>query len=69
MGRDAKIGAYAFGFLWGSFVALLIADILFLFGMRSGKDRSGGGGRRFWRRNRSTRSRSYDGRRVKDEYS
>ncbi|KND89810.1 Protein SUR7 [Tolypocladium ophioglossoides CBS 100239] len=74
-GRDAQIGSYAFGFLWGSFVALLIADVLFCLGMRGDKYHSagggggGGGGPRFWRRNRSTRSRSYDGRRVKDEYS
>ncbi|KAL3954650.1 hypothetical protein ACCO45_010213 [Purpureocillium lilacinum] len=77
-GRDASIGSYAFGFLWGSYAGLLIAVVLFALGMR--KDRaagaataSGGAGtgrRRFWgRRSRSTRSRSYDGRRVKDDYS
>ncbi|ATY60196.1 actin cortical patch [Cordyceps militaris] len=67
--RTSHLGRYGFGFLWGSFVALLISVIVFSAGIR--KDRSnpsaGGGGRgRFWRR-KSTRS--YEGRRVKDEYS
>ncbi|PHH59604.1 hypothetical protein CDD81_2816 [Ophiocordyceps australis] len=76
-GRDAKIGPWAFGFLWGSFAALLIADVLFCLGIRGGgsrnKDSSGGsnsgGGGGIFSRRRSTRSRSYDGRRVKEEYS
>ncbi|UNI23987.1 Eisosomes component [Purpureocillium takamizusanense] len=74
-GRDANIGRWAFGFLWGSYAGLLISVVLFALGMR--KDRNAaaasgaaGGRRRFWgRRSRSTRSRSYDGRRVKDDYS
>jgi len=57
-GRDASIGSYAFGFLWGSYAGLLIAVVLFALGMR--KDRAAGA---------ATRSRSYDGRRVKDDYS
>ncbi|KAM4065290.1 SUR7/PalI family protein [Hirsutella rhossiliensis] len=69
-GRDASLGRYAFGFLWGSFAVLLIANVLFGLGMRGGKDRSGD----LWRKRstrsaRSHRSRSYDGRRVKDDYS
>ncbi|PHH78890.1 hypothetical protein CDD82_2790 [Ophiocordyceps australis] len=78
-GRSSKIGPWAFGFLWGSFVALLIADILFCFGIRGASSRNksstggsttgGGGGGGIFSRNRSTRSRSYDGRRVKEEYS
>lgn len=68
-GREASLGRYAFGFLWGSFTALLIANVLFGLGMRGDKDRSGS----LWRKRstrsaRSNRSRSYDGRRVKDEY-
>ncbi|OAA55664.1 Actin cortical patch SUR7/pH-response regulator PalI [Cordyceps fumosorosea ARSEF 2679] len=66
--RSAKLGTYGLGFLWGSFAALLISVVVFSAGIR--KDRSnpsaGGGRGRFWRR-KSTRS--YEGRRVKDEYS
>lgn len=64
-GRDAHIGRYAFGFAWGAFAALLIANVLFCVGIRGEKGYSG----RSWRRRRSVRSRSYDGRRVKEEYS
>ncbi|PHH85556.1 hypothetical protein CDD83_247 [Cordyceps sp. RAO-2017] len=74
-GRSARIGAWCFGFLWASYAGLLFASILFSFGIRRGKEaavatgasrgRTGGG---MWRR-RSNRSQSYDGRRVKEEYS
>ncbi|KAK5991087.1 SUR7 family protein FMP45 [Cladobotryum mycophilum] len=60
--RSAKVGVWSFGFLWGGYAALLISVILFALGMR--KDRGVGVGRSY-----STRSRSLDGRRVKDEYS
>lgn len=67
-GRTAKIGTYAFGFSWGAVAALFLANVLFCIGVRG--ERSYGGGRRGWRRNRSVRSRSsYEGRRVKDDYS
>ena len=62
--RSADVGKYAFGFLWGSFAALLIAVGLFGAGMRGDKGPSRGG---LFRRNKSTRS--YEGRRVKDDYS
>ncbi|KYK57893.1 uncharacterized protein DCS_04906 [Drechmeria coniospora] len=39
-GRDAQIGSYAFGFLWGSYVALIVTEILFLLGIRSDKSSS-----------------------------
>ncbi|KAH0495681.1 hypothetical protein TgHK011_009215 [Trichoderma gracile] len=65
-GRSAQIGAYAFGFLWGSYAALLIAVVLFALGIRSNSGFA-------LPRRRSTkagsRGRSYDGRRVKDDYS
>lgn len=65
--REASLGKYGFGFLWGSYAALLIAVALFGSGMR--KDKSGGGGggggRRFWQRGPSRR----ESRRVKDDYS
>jgi len=73
-GRSASLGRYAFGFVWGAWAALFIATILFCLGLRgdrSARATSGGGGfmSRF-RRNQSVRSRrSYDGRRVKDDYS
>lgn len=71
-GRSASLGRYAFGFVWGAWAALFIATILFCLGLRGDKSpRAGGGGfmSRF-KRNRSVRSRrSYDGRRVKDDYS
>ncbi|PNP44939.1 non-anchored cell wall protein-6 [Trichoderma gamsii] len=68
VGRSAKIGPWAFGFLWGSYVALLIAVILFALGIRSNPTFD------FKRRQSSreptgSRGRSYDGRRVKEEYS
>lgn len=66
-GRDAELGAYGFGFMWGSFTALLIATVLFALGIRGDKTRATGGGSGLFRRKRSTRS--YEGRRVKDDYS
>ncbi|KAG6120027.1 hypothetical protein E4U13_006993 [Claviceps humidiphila] len=101
-GREASLGSYGFGWMWGSWAALLVASILFSMGIRKDKSRSGtsrsmrgdtgdaeivrdtsttgmvhdtgttgvvgGFGRRgFFSRDRSARS--YEGRRVKDEYS
>ncbi|KAK3383524.1 actin cortical patch SUR7/pH-response regulator pali [Lasiosphaeria ovina] len=67
-GRDASLGRYAFGFSWGAWAALLISTILFCLGRRSTKE--DGAPRRTWgRRRASTRSqKSYEGRRVKEEY-
>ncbi|XWX02232.1 hypothetical protein V2A60_010266 [Cordyceps javanica] len=66
--RDSKLGRYGFGFLWGSFTALLISVVVFSAGIKKDRSNPGGaGGGRFWRRRQSTRS--YEGRRVKDEYS
>ncbi|RFU72234.1 non-anchored cell wall -6 [Trichoderma arundinaceum] len=64
-GRSAQIGAYAFGFLWGSYAALLLAVIFFALGIRTNTNFTLG--RR--RSSRGSRGRSYDGRRVKDDYS
>ncbi|KAL7962634.1 SUR7 domain-containing protein [Trichoderma compactum] len=64
-GRSAQIGAYAFGFLWGSYAALLFATVLFALGIRS--DTSFGLRRR--RSEKGSRGRSYDGHRVKEDYS
>ncbi|EXV02160.1 Protein SUR7 [Metarhizium brunneum] len=66
-GRSADLGAYGFGWIWGSFVAALIALVLFGLGIRGDKSGGGAGGGGLFRRKRSTRS--YEGRRVKDEYS
>lgn len=69
-GRDASLGAYGFGFIWGSFAALLIATVLFALGIRGDKTRTagtGGGVGGLFRRKKSTHS--YEGRRVKDDYS
>jgi hypothetical protein len=66
-GRGANVGAYAFGFIWASWACLFLASILFCLGIRN-KEKGYSG--RSWRRKRSVRSsRSYDGRRVKDDYS
>ncbi|KAK0730061.1 actin cortical patch SUR7/pH-response regulator pali [Lasiosphaeris hirsuta] len=67
--RDAELGRWAFGFSWGAWAALLISTILFCLGRRANKA-DGAGPRRTWgRRRMSTHSRkSYDGRRVKEEY-
>jgi hypothetical protein len=75
-GRSASLGKYAFGFMWASWFALFLATILFMIGIKTNKSRkdatatgaNGYTGRR-WRRNRSVRSSSYDGRRVKEEYA
>jgi hypothetical protein len=63
--REASLGKYGFGFLWGSYAALLIAVALFGSGMSKDKSSGGGGGRRFWQRGVSRR----ESRRVKDDYS
>jgi len=70
--RSAKIGPYAFGFAWASWAALFLATLLYCLGMRGDKSNTAAAGpRRGWgvRRNRSVRSHTYDGRRVKDDYS
>ncbi|KAK3940597.1 protein SUR7 [Diplogelasinospora grovesii] len=68
-GRDASLGNYAFGFSWGAWAALLISTILFCIGRRGSKNDGVSASRRPWGRRRSVRSsRSYDGRRVKEEY-
>lgn len=67
--RSAKVGAYAFGFAWGSWAALFLATMLFCVGLRGGDKQSSSGGRSWGRRSRSVRSHTYDGRRVKDDYS
>jgi hypothetical protein len=64
-GRGADLGAYGFGWIWGSFTACLLAAILFALGMR--RDPSSGSSGGLFRRKQSTRS--YEGRRVKDDYS
>ena len=68
-GHEATIGKYAFGFAWGGWAALLISTILFCLSrnVRKRQGTSAEGPR--WRRSKSTRStRSYEGRRVKEEY-
>ncbi|KHO00186.1 cortical patch protein [Metarhizium album ARSEF 1941] len=66
-GRSAHLGSYGFGWVWGSFAAAFIALVLFALGIRGDRSAAGGAGGGMFRRNRSTRS--YEGRRVKDEYS
>ncbi|KAK5656358.1 hypothetical protein OQA88_4738 [Cercophora sp. LCS_1] len=67
--RDAQIGAWAFGFAWGSWAALLISTILFCLGRRSKNDAPRTARRGWGFRRKNTHSRkSYDGRRVKEEY-
>jgi len=73
--RNATLGRYAFGFSWGAWAALLISTILFCLARRSHtKDRYAHGTPRKsfgWggpsRKSTGSR-RSYDGRRVKEEY-
>lgn len=74
-GRDASVGAYAFGFSWGAWVALLLGTILLCMGVRSRKDKNAPAAR--WRRTGSTMSRASTSkdaaaaavpRRVKEEY-
>jgi len=80
--RSASLGRYAFGFAWGSWAALFLATICFCLGLRgdrsakrnsvttNGTATNGGGFMSRFGRNRSVRSRrSYDGRRVKEDYS
>ncbi|KAM0256431.1 hypothetical protein ACHAQJ_004956 [Trichoderma viride] len=67
-GRSAQVGAYAFGWLWGSYAALLIAVVLFALGIRTNPSFNLGR-RRSSRGPTGSRGRSYDGRRVKDDYS
>ncbi|OAA40192.1 Actin cortical patch SUR7/pH-response regulator PalI [Beauveria brongniartii RCEF 3172] len=66
--RDSRLGRYGFGFLWGSFAALLISVAVFSAGIKKDRNQPSGstGGKRFWRRKSN---RSYEGRRVKDDYS
>ncbi|KAJ6783576.1 hypothetical protein PWT90_06793 [Aphanocladium album] len=66
-GRQARLGRYGLGFLWGSFAALLLSVVVFSAGIKK-SDNSGNASRggRFWR---SKSNRSYEGRRVKDDYS
>ncbi|KAI5922266.1 SUR7 protein [Camillea tinctor] len=69
-GRDASLGAWGFGFSWGSWAALLIATVLLCMGIRDGGSGSGRGLK--LGRKRSVRSRrSYDlgSRRVKEDYA
>ncbi|KAK4042002.1 SUR7/PalI family-domain-containing protein [Parachaetomium inaequale] len=80
-GRDALIGKYAFGFAWGAWAALLISTVLFCLARHKRRDTAAGAvapvgattagrTRRGWPWIRRTASRrSYDGRRVKDEYA
>ena len=75
-GRDAEIGAYAFGFAWGAWFALLLATVLFFIASHKRREvvdpvvaASPRTRRRWalpWRRNNR---RSVDGHRVKDEYA
>ncbi|KAJ9155301.1 Protein SUR7 [Pleurostoma richardsiae] len=68
-GRSASLGRYAFGFSWGAWAALFIATLLFFVGIGF-KNGDNVNSRRGWGRRRSTRStRSFDARRVKDDYS
>jgi len=78
-GRDASIGTYAFGFAWGAWAALLISTVLFCLARHKRRDTTTaaaapaattGRTRRGWPwRKRTASRRSYDGRRVKDEYA
>lgn len=72
-GRSAQVGSYAFGFSWGSWAALLISTILFCLARRKRRDDRAvvnSAPRRGWPWGKRTNSRrSYDGRRVKEEYA
>ncbi|KAK4218983.1 SUR7/PalI family-domain-containing protein [Rhypophila decipiens] len=69
-GRPAELGTYAFGFAWGGWAALFISSILFCISRHARKQQGTSASAPRWRRRKSVRStRSYDGRRVKDEYS
>jgi len=69
-GRDATLGRYGFGFSWGAWAALLVATVLFCMGRhRDKRSSTAAPANRRWGRRRSTQSRrSYEGRRVKEEY-
>ncbi|KAM3512656.1 hypothetical protein MY11210_003678 [Beauveria gryllotalpidicola] len=67
--RDSRLGRYAFGFLWGSLACLLLAVAVFSAGTKKDRTQPSGGttrGIRFWRRKSN---RSFEGRRVKEDYS
>jgi hypothetical protein len=72
-GRAASVGSYAFGFSWGSWAALLISTILFCLARRKRREDRPvvtSTPRRAWPWGKRTNSRrSYDGRRVKEEYA
>ena len=75
-GRDASIGKYAFGFAWGAWAALLISTVVFCLARHKRRDTTtaavapaGRTGRGWPWRKRTASRRSYDGRRVKDEYA
>jgi hypothetical protein len=76
-GRDASIGKWAFGFGWGAWAALLVSTVLFCLSRRKRSDpatvtpAATTAGRTWpWQRKSTAASRrSYDGRRVKDEYA
>lgn len=79
-GREAEIGKWAFGFGWGAWAALLISTVLFCIARRKRRDTADvapattttGRSRRVWpwkRRGTTASRRSYDGRRVKDDYA
>ncbi|KAL2181103.1 SUR7/PalI family-domain-containing protein [Thermothelomyces heterothallicus CBS 202.75] len=75
-GRSASLGRWAFGFSWGSWAALFISTILFCLSRHRRGDTTtaapatSGTTRRGWPFGRRTASRkSYEGRRVKDEYA
>ncbi|KAK4189796.1 protein SUR7 [Podospora australis] len=71
--RDASLGRYAFGFSWGAWAALLISTIFFCLARRSHRSSDMGAPRSsrrfgFGRRKSVASRKSYDGRRVKEEY-
>lgn len=76
-GQAANVGVKAFAFMWTAVACLSISTILFCVGGSVGRDSSytkRTGGRSFFGRKKSTRSRgsfidSESQRRVKDEYS
>ncbi|KAK4229970.1 SUR7/PalI family-domain-containing protein [Podospora fimiseda] len=74
--RSAEFGSYAFGFSWGAWGALLISTILFCMARKRHTDRyaeprspRGFGGFGLRRKSTAPSRRSYDGRRVKEEYA
>ncbi|KAM7201912.1 protein SUR7 [Naviculisporaceae sp. PSN 640] len=68
-GREATLGTWAFGFAWGGWAALFISAVLFCVSRHARKQQGTSAAAPRWRRRKSVRStRSYDGRRVKEEY-